>query len=81
MIMAIETVEVVPNLSSGPRGFVEEAVGPVAATRVLVNGSETLVIAVRDTGIGTMPERLDRSFGNFSHADRQTARETPEMSK
>jgi signal transduction histidine kinase/CheY-like chemotaxis protein/HPt (histidine-containing phosphotransfer) domain-containing protein len=56
-----EKGEVVVSVSAGP-----DEVGP--------GGEQELHFAVRDTGIGIPPERMDRLFQSFTQVDASTAR-------
>jgi PAS domain S-box-containing protein len=62
--------QIIYNLVSNALKFTSEGEVSVSVTR----SSETLKIAVRDTGIGVAPERLAKLFDKFEQADASTTR-------
>ena len=64
------------NLLSNACKFTEQGVVTVGVTRepATVDGGDSIVFAVRDTGIGMTPEQMARLFEEFGQADASTTR-------
>ncbi|HEV8533515.1 MAG TPA: GAF domain-containing protein [Methylomirabilota bacterium] len=62
------------NLLSNACKFTEEGVVGLTVSREAVDGTDRLVFAVSDTGIGMTPEQMDRLFQEFSQADASVTR-------
>jgi signal transduction histidine kinase len=61
------------NLLSNAAKFTSKGTITLAVIRREVNGSERLIIEVRDTGIGMSEQSLQRIFKDFSQAELDTA--------
>ena len=61
------------NLLSNAAKFTSKGTITLAVMRRQLNGSERLIIEVRDTGIGMSQESLQRLFKDFSQAELDTA--------
>jgi len=57
-----------------PSGSITVEVKPVAGDVVAADGGRLIEFAVRDTGIGIPPDRVDRLFKAFSQVDSSTTR-------
>jgi CheY-like chemotaxis protein/anti-sigma regulatory factor (Ser/Thr protein kinase) len=62
------------NLLSNACKFTERGTISVAVSREVVEGQDSIVFGVSDTGIGMTPEQLARLFEAFSQADAATTR-------
>jgi len=62
------------NLVSNANKFTEHGSVTVAVARVMGKGSEEIMMAVSDTGIGMSPEQVGRLFQEFVQADSSTTR-------
>jgi signal transduction histidine kinase/CheY-like chemotaxis protein len=62
------------NLVSNANKFTEHGSVTVAVARVMGKGSEEIIMAVSDTGIGMSPEQVGRLFQEFVQADSSTTR-------
>jgi signal transduction histidine kinase/CheY-like chemotaxis protein len=62
------------NLLSNACKFTERGTIVLAVAREALDGRESMVFSVRDTGIGMTPEQLARLFEAFSQADAATTR-------
>ena len=64
------------NLLSNACKFTEQGVVTVSVTReaATADGGDSIVFAVRDTGIGMTPEQMARLFEEFGQADASTTR-------
>ena len=64
------------NLLSNACKFTEQGVVTVSVTRdaATADGGDSIVFAVRDTGIGMTPEQMGRLFQEFGQADASTTR-------
>jgi GAF domain-containing protein/DNA-binding response OmpR family regulator len=62
------------NLLSNACKFTERGVVSLTATREPATGGDTIVLEVRDTGIGLTPEQMTRLFQEFAQADATTTR-------
>ncbi|MDO8834269.1 MAG: ATP-binding protein, partial [Vicinamibacterales bacterium] len=68
--------QVIANLVTNAVKFTElGAVTVTGESRVLDDARHELVFAVRDTGIGIAPDRMDRLFRSFSQVDASTTRQ------
>jgi PAS domain S-box-containing protein len=65
--------QVLFNLLSNASKFTERGTITLAAARERAPGGDTLVLGVRDTGIGMTPEQLGKLFQAFSQAETSTA--------
>src|SRR5262245_181598 len=62
------------NLASNANKFTEQGTVTIAAQTQLLDGRDTIEIAVTDTGIGMTEEQMSRLFQEFSQADASTTR-------
>ncbi|HJV58098.1 MAG TPA: response regulator, partial [Methylomirabilota bacterium] len=62
------------NLLSNACKFTDRGTVSLAVAREVVDGQESMMFRVRDTGIGMSPEQLTRLFEAFSQADAATTR-------
>jgi signal transduction histidine kinase/CheY-like chemotaxis protein len=62
------------NLLSNACKFTERGTITLAVSREPLDGQDSIVFTVRDTGIGMTPEQLARLFEAFSQADAATTR-------
>ncbi len=62
------------NLASNAVKFTQNGRVTIAATRVLSQTGEVIVLRVSDTGIGMAPEQTARLFQDFTQADASTTR-------
>jgi signal transduction histidine kinase/CheY-like chemotaxis protein len=62
------------NLLSNACKFTERGTITLAVSREALDGQDSMVFTVRDTGIGMTPEQLARLFEAFSQADAATTR-------
>jgi GAF domain-containing protein/CheY-like chemotaxis protein len=62
------------NLLSNACKFTDHGTVALAADREVVDGTEWLRFAVRDTGIGLAPEQIDRLFQEFTQVDAEAGR-------
>jgi adenylate cyclase len=66
--------QVLFNLLSNACKFTDRGVVSLVVTREAAGGSDTLVFAVTDTGIGMTPEQMARLFEEFAQADASMTR-------
>jgi signal transduction histidine kinase len=62
------------NLLSNASKFTQQGTVTLEAERHLDKGCDTLILSVRDTGIGMTPEQLQKLFQAFTQADASTTR-------
>jgi signal transduction histidine kinase/CheY-like chemotaxis protein len=62
------------NLASNAVKFTEKGTVTISAARESTDGGATIVLRVRDTGIGMTPEQTARLFQDFTQADASTTR-------
>ncbi len=67
--------QILVNLISNAVKFTETGEVVVSVTAERVEGEYEIQFAVRDTGIGIHPDRIDRLFKSFSQADASTTRQ------
>lgn len=65
--------QIVINLLSNAGKFTHRGVVTLSARRGLVDQTESILISVKDTGIGISPTNIDKLFTNFSQAEVSTA--------
>jgi len=63
------------NLMSNAAKFTHEGTVTLTVEREQVDGVDWLTLAVKDTGIGIAPDKLDSVFEEFSQADSSTTRD------
>ena len=62
------------NLASNAVKFTDKGTISITALRHAIPGSETIMLQVRDCGIGMTPEQIGRLFLDFEQADSSTTR-------
>jgi signal transduction histidine kinase/DNA-binding response OmpR family regulator len=67
--------QVLFNLLSNAAKFTSEGVITLTATRSRRDDGDRIKLAVKDTGIGIAPDKIDQVFAEFSQADESTTRQ------
>jgi PAS domain S-box-containing protein len=62
------------NLASNAVKFTENGTVAISASRYSIPGKETIMLQVRDSGIGMTPEQVGKLFLDFTQADASTSR-------